>query len=311
MSLAVQPAFAQQVWFAPNDDLARGPNHDRYLNHDFPHLFDPAPAWDAKIEVFGISPMMGSVVGPVDELQRINTFLTGHHIALAVGVGAALMDNRERTEGECGYGVEGLNRPGRNAGAFQRLKQLGIEVSYVTMDEPLTFAHYYTKKNACGYSIPDTARRVAAAVAEIKQYYPNVRIVDEEAPSITTVAQWNADFAVWLKAYKDAVGAPLDAIVFDLDWRQPWQAVVAPSLRKARDAGVRTGIILDGTGPGSSDADAVAAYKGNIATVEASGLHFDLVILANWTPHPERNLPESDPESLTSVLRWYLSRHRS
>jgi hypothetical protein len=306
--LSAAPAQAQQVWVAPNDDLPRGPNRDRYLNHDFPHLFDPKPAWSAKIDVFEISPMMGSTVGPADELDRVNAFLTSRRIALAVGTGAVTMDNPGPTPGECGFGVEGMIRPGRNAGALKRLKQLGIEVDYVTLDEPLTYGHYYDKKNACRYSIQEVARRVAAEIAEIKQSYPGIRVVDEEAPSITTTAQWNADFPKWLKAYRDAAGAPFDAVVFDIDWRQPWQAAVAPGVRAARDAGVRAGIFLDGTGPGASDADAVANYKRNIQTVEASGLKFDLVIVANWTPHPSRNLPESDPDTLTSVLAWYRSR---
>ncbi|MBV8474656.1 MAG: hypothetical protein JO234_14655, partial [Hyphomicrobiales bacterium] len=234
-------------------------------------------------------------------------FLKDRHIALAVSIGAMLLDNANPVPGECGFGVEGSNRPGRNAIEFRRLKQLGIEVRYVAMDEPLTFGHYYSKKNACRYSIDDVARRVAAAIAEIKQYYPDVRVVDEEAPPITTTAQWNADFPKWLAAYRRATGEPLDAIVFDLDWRQPWQAVVVPGVRAARQAGVRAGIFLDGTGPGASDADTVAHYKQNIQAVEALGLKFDLVDVANWTPHPSRNLPESDPDTLTSVLGWYLN----
>ncbi|HET9321841.1 MAG TPA: hypothetical protein VFO27_18760 [Bryobacteraceae bacterium] len=142
-----------QVWFAPNDDLARGPNHDRYLNHDFVHLFDPKPAWDAKIDVFKISPLMGSAVGPADELGRINAFLKDHRIALSVDTGGVTLDNPLPTPGECGYGVEGMARPGRNAINFRRLKSLGIEVPYVTLDEPLTCGHYYNRKRACRYSI--------------------------------------------------------------------------------------------------------------------------------------------------------------
>jgi hypothetical protein len=34
------------------------------------------------------------------------------------------------------------------------------------------------------------------------------------------------------------------------------------------------------------------------------GLRFDLVDVANWTPRPSRNLPESTPDTLTSVLAW-------
>jgi len=296
-----------QVWFAPDDDLARGPNRDRFLNHDFPHLFDPTPAWDAKIDVFLISPMMGSTVGPADQLNRINAFLTGRRIALAVGTGGVTTDHPVRAPDECGFNVEGMIRPGRNAGAFRRLKQLGIEVAYVILDEPLTYGHYYDRKNACRYSIEDVARRVAGEIAQIRQYYPDVRIVDAEAPQITSTAQWNADFPKWLETYRLATGASLDAVVFDMDWRQPWQAVAAPGVRAARVAGVRPGIFLDGTGPGVADAEAVAAYKRNIQAVDASGLKFDLVIVANWTPHPSRNLPQSDPDTLTSVLAWYQS----
>jgi len=234
-------AAAQQVWFAPNDNLPRGPNRDRYLHHDFPHLFDPKPAWDAKIDVFKISPMMGSVVGPADELGRINAFLTGRRIALAVDTGGVTMDHPVPTPGECGYGVEGMARPGQNAANFKRLKHLGIEVAYVTLDEPLTYGHYYNRKNACRYSIEDVARRTAHEIAQIRQYYPDVRVVDVEAPQITATPQWNADFPMWLKAYRDAAGSPFDAIVYDMVLSQRWQDVAVPGIRAAHAAGVRAG----------------------------------------------------------------------
>jgi hypothetical protein len=300
---------APEVFFAPNDDLPRHPNRDWIPGPDFPHLFDSAPAWSARTDVFEISPMMGSVAGPEDELHRIGSFLSQHHVALAVGVGAALVDNANPVPGECGFGVEGMNRPGRNATTFKRLKQLGMDIQYIVMDEPLTYAHYYSKKNACLYSIEDTARRVAAGIAEIRQYYPNVRVVDEEAPQITSVAQWNADFGSWLKAYRQATGSSLDAVVLDVDWRMPWQNWASPTVVTAHRNVVRAGIILDGTGPGASDAEAVAAYKQNMQSVDASRLPFDLLIVANWTPHPSRNLPESAPDTLTSVLAWYNARH--
>ena len=67
-------------------------------------------------------------------------------------------------------------------------------------------------------------------------------------------------------------------------------------------------MFLTGTGPGASDADAVSARKQNAQAVEQARLPLDLVIVANWTPHPARNLPESDPETLTSFLHWYQMR---
>ena len=53
---------------------------------------------------------------------------------------------------------------------------------------------------------------------------------------------------------------------------------------------------------GTSDADAVAAYKPNMASVAAAKLPLDLVVIANWTAHPANDLPESDPNSLTGVF---------
>jgi hypothetical protein len=300
-------AHAQEIWFAPQDNLQRGTNPAK--NYDYPQLFDPSPAWSAQADVFVISPLMGSVVGPEEALHKTNAFLAAHHIALAVGIGAAQLDNADRTPGECGFGVEGYNRPGRIAADFKRLKQLGIDVQYVAMDEPLTFAHYYDKKNACRFSIQDTARRVAASIAEIRQYYPNVKVVDYEAPTITSAPQWNADFPAWLAAYRQAVGAPVDSVVFDVDWRQPWRNWVGPSVTAAHRAGVRAGMFLTGACPCASDPGAIAGFKQTALAVDQARLPLDLIVIANWTPHPSRNLPESDPETLTWFLHWYEARH--
>jgi hypothetical protein len=63
------------------------------------------------------------------------------------------------------------------------------------------------------------------------------------------------------------------------------------------------GIILDGAG--KSDAEAVADYKRNMASVAALHLPLDFVEIANWTPHPANDLPQPDPNSLTGVLHYY------
>jgi hypothetical protein len=118
----------------------------------------------------------------------------------------------------------------------------------------------------------ETARRVAASIAEIRQSYPNVKVVDYEAPTITSSQQWNADSADWLSAYRQATRMPLDAVVFDVDWRLPWLDWVSPSTAVAHKNNVRAGIFLDGTGPGNSDADAMAAYRKNALSVDRAKL---------------------------------------
>jgi len=305
--LLAPSAPAQEIWFAPVDNLHHGGNPA--TSEDFPHLFDSSPAWSVKTDVFVISPLMASVTGPEDTLRQLNAFLSQRHIALAVGIGAALVDSVTPVPGECGVGLEGMNRPTRNAVYFKRLKQLGIDVQYVAMDEPLTFAHYFAKQNACQYSIQDTARRVAASIAEIRQSYPNVKVVDEENPTYAPAQLWNAEFASWLAAYRAAAGTPLDAVIFDPDWRMTWLDWVSPSTVIAHKNGVRAGIFIVGTGPGDSDADAIKARKQNALALDKAKLPLDIVVIANWTIHPSRNLPESDPNTLTYFLHWYESQH--
>jgi hypothetical protein len=297
---------AGEVWFAPPDNMDRGP---RSYNKDFPHLFDPSPAWSARSDVFVLSPLFAEAATE-EQAKRVSSFLANHHIGLAVGAGAVQMDNSERTDGECGYGVEGYTRPNKNRIIFSRLKSWGLDVKFITMDEPLTFGHDYQQKNGCKFSIPEVARRVAATIAEIRQIYPNIKFVDYEAAASTIPAkQWLSEVQAWLTAYRQATGEVPDSVVFDVDWTKLWLETVGPGIELLHRNGLRAGIFLDGTGPGKSDADAVAAYKENMASVDAARLTLDFVVVANWTPHPANDLPEADPNSLTGVLHYYMTKH--
>jgi len=49
--------------------------------------------------------------------------------------------------------------------------------------------------------------------------------------------------------------------------------------------------------------------KCGLASVDASRLPLDFAAIANWTPHPANDLPESDPNSLSRVLHYYMNKH--
>ena len=114
-------ASAQEVWFAPPDNMDRGA---RTFNHDFPQLFESQPAWDGKSDVFVLSPKFTAEASEEDT-KRVTSWLAAHHIALAVGAGTVQTDNAQPVEGECGYGVEGYTRPNKNQIIFSRLKRRG------------------------------------------------------------------------------------------------------------------------------------------------------------------------------------------
>jgi len=309
LCLFVQAASAQELWFAPNDNLPRGPNRNVVLNEDFPHLFDEDAQWGAQIDVFLASPMMSGPAGPEDELHHMAAFLQQRHIKLAMGVDATTMDSPKPAPDACGRGVEGSRPPGQNRAIFQRLKRLGLDITYAAMDEPLTFGHYFQGKAGCRYSIGDTARRAAAAIAEIKESYPNIKVVDFEAPPPTSLSQWRSDFEIWLTSYRDAAGTPLDAVMFDVNLFGNWRNTAATGVNVARRQGLRAGILIFKPGPGRSDAEATADYRRAITAVDASKMSFDIIEIANWTPHPFKNLPESDPMTLTYVLNEYNRTH--
>lgn len=308
--LAFAPAAgAAEIWFAPNDDLRRGAAHDIVLNEDFPHLFDDDPTWSARTDVFQISAMMANGAGSEDELRRIASFLKQRHVKLATGVHATLTENAKPVEGECGNAVEGAGRPGQNELIFRRLKKFNLDIAYLALDEPLTFSHYFKGRTACRNSIAESARRAAAAVAEIRKSYPQARVVDAEAPQPIALGQWRSDFEEWLEAYRQAAGAPLDAVVFDVNLFGDWRAPVAAGVEIAKRHGVRAGIFVIKPGPGVSNAQAVADYKRAIAEIDASKIPFDIVQIANWTIHPFANLPQSEPTTLTHVLDFYNRTH--
>ena len=117
--------------------------------------------------MFKISSKMGSVVAPAEELSRINAFLKNHRIALAVSAATALMEWPKVSGSSIAmywismpscFSRSSWRRCGRAAIRFLANAALGSN---------------YSKKNACHYSIDDTARRVAAAITEIRQYCPD------------------------------------------------------------------------------------------------------------------------------------------
>ncbi len=309
MFALTQTASAAEVWFAPNDNLRRGVGHDVVLNEDFPQLFDDDPAWSARTDVFVISAFMASGAGSQEELVRLAAFLEQRRIKLAVGVHATLTESAKPVAGECGTAVEGAGRAGQNEQIFRRLKQFNLDIAYLALDEPLTFGHYFKGNTACRNPIVETARRAAAAVAEIHKSYPQARVVDAEAAPPMELAQWRSDFAEWLDAYRQAAGAPLDAVVFDVNLFGDWRARVAAGVEIAKRHGVRAGVFVIKPGPGVSDAQAVADYKRAIAEIDASKIPFDIVTIANWTIHPFANLPQSEPTTLTHVLDFYNRTH--
>ena len=72
-------ASAQEVWFAPPDNMDHGA---RSFNHDFPELFESSPAWGGKTDVVVLSPKFAADASEEDT-KRVTSWLAARHIAVA------------------------------------------------------------------------------------------------------------------------------------------------------------------------------------------------------------------------------------
>ena len=199
---SAQFAGAAELSFAPNDDLRRGAS-----SHDRPQrgLSPPVrrrPAVERKdrrvcdfADDGGAQRPRGRTA-PHQRLPRPASYQNRG------GGGRYSLGQFQAGCSECGPGVEGMSRPGQNAAIFKRLKRIGVDVTYAAIDEPLTWGHFFQGRNACRFSLP-TQLDARRGGRRDKESYPNIRVVDYEAPE-GPVAQWPSDFDQFLKNYREA-----------------------------------------------------------------------------------------------------------
>jgi hypothetical protein len=296
------PARAQDIWFAPPDDLPRGA---KIFNRDFPQFWTSPDQWKATashISVFGLNPYYAAVA-PEEKLKAISAFLKAKHIALSVGMQSLPVEG-------CGQNVEGMTRAGVPGSIARRLKSFGIDVAYFSLDEPLYFGSVYTGKEACRYSIPQVAHRLAGTIGDLRAAYPDAKIVEAEPTTSQSLGEWTATLTTWLESYRSETGTPLYALEMDSLWQRPWQEADGATVQILHHRGIKAGIILDSAGgPGVTDESWMANAQKNAANLQAAKLDLDFVTIASWMLHPSHNLPESDPLALTSLVEWYVSDH--
>lgn len=255
-------------------------------------------------------------------LARMVRDLSSRHIAL----GLEILATNWFHEPPCGQGIEGFIDPGAVNQVVAKLLKAGGTVNLIAMDEPFWFGHFYSGKNACHSSIPDLASRVAVIVKIYTAAFPNVIVGDiEPFPAVSSQANWQAAYASWVKAFQAATGTPLSFLHLDFDWwnprliggpshNQPDAAAIADLAKQvaavAKQNGLLVGMIMNGGGPPAahSDADWTATARFHIRTLQASGVHFDHVLFETWDKYPTRSLPETDPDTIGSLIAFY-TRH--
>jgi hypothetical protein len=301
MHLAPRPAASAptpkhpDLWVAAPDDVTQ-------KGADFHDFFGHPESWLStahSVATFSINAPYLLKTSPDiarQELVKLRTL----GVALNISLAALPADKNV-----CGAAIEGMVWPGELALTASRLKALGADVDSFSFDLPLTSGHLSQASGACRYSIADAAERLASEVRGLRKIYPTAKLVDEEVPTGMPAAQWVAILTEWVDAFKRASGEDFYGLTMDVWWKFPWQDTVRETARILDARGIRVGIFLDASaGPALTAPEWIAEAKRNACALRDTHVRMNYIVVANWLDMRVPSLPETNPQTLISLLHW-------
>jgi hypothetical protein len=302
--VSLTSANARAIWFGGVAPPVVGHNGQASSPpSDYMELFKPQAPWSGAIKHVTVLAVTTRFLlqGTDNDLSAVFQDLKRRHIALAVGLGFLGGQN-------CGNGVEGFAYPTTAAALARRIRDLGGELNYLAMDEPLFFGHQYLGPSSCKFPIAEIARQVAVHVREMRQVFPKLQVGDMEPIGSDDPKDRVAEVVQWIAAYRGAMGEPLAFLQADVQWAKPWKQELGLLADSLHSAHVDFGIIYDGNNSDTTGREWVRHAEERFVAVEADpALVPDQAILASWMPQPEHNLPETDPEAMTYLVNRYAA----
>lgn len=296
----VLTAAAPQVWFCPLDSLYR-PWIGYSGSPQYMSLFNPSAAWPQAAAHTNVFKVYSTWIGPASDadLQAQFADLNRRGIVLAMEAGVMTASS------QCGTGVEGQD--GENLLNFAlRIKQHGGVLRYVAMDEPIYYWTLYSGTNGCRFTVDQMAAKAAANIRALLAQFPDVIIGDIE-PFPVPSPNWLPQYQAGIEAFQRALGFPLAFFDADVDWSSPTYLADLASVRKmVASEGVPFGIIYNGNGSDTSDAQWIQSATQHMVAAELNLGSPDLVIFQSWNPYPKKLLPETDPDAFTWLIDTYF-----
>jgi hypothetical protein len=298
--LVANAAADPLVWFVPLDFFER-PEVGYSGSPEYMSLFDPGAPWPvaaSHVGVFKIYPQWISRASD-DDLQRMFADLNRRHIALALEYGVL------SASATCGIGVEGFGG-GTLVSAARRIARNGGRLRYLAMDEPIFFSTLYTGANACQWTVDHMAANAAANLRALLQEFPDVLIGDIE-PMPVSAAGWLDQYRHGVDALESELGFPLAFFHSDVLWSTAsWKSDLAAMRQSVEDRGIPFGVIYNGDPSDLSDAAWINTAIAHMTQYEFTSPPPDHVIFQSWHAYPKKLLPETDPDSFTSLINRYF-----
>ena len=165
-------------------------------------------------------------------------------------------------------------------------------------------------RNACQGTVDQMAANAAVNIRALLAQFPNVIIGDIE-PFPVSASNWLPQYQAGIEAFRKALGFPLALFYADVAWDTPSYLADLASVRQMLSSeGIPFGIIYNGNGYATSDSQWIQSATQHMIAAELNLGSPDLVIFQSWDAYPKKLLPETDPDSFTSLIDTYF-RHRT
>jgi len=306
------PASAQEIWFGTSHAV------------DLMSLFAPDAPWReaaSRVKVF----LLGGAYmnrAPQADIDRLVADLNRRHIAIALGVGV-MESAAPATHPACGGQglVEGYGRTQLARLHVAKIKHAGGVISYIAMDEPLWFGHYFNGHRGgqpgCHSSIPEILDLIRGPLAVYAEAFPGLILGDTEPTDIAEQPAWQSDLATFASGFRRQTGRPLAFMHLDTPFKHPGEEGLTVAFYRAveqlKQQGLveKIGVIYDGTPDDRSDAAWVSDAEAHVHLLEDKDhLHPGQAVIFSWMDYPQHALPESSPGSLTGLVDFYAARTR-
>jgi hypothetical protein len=271
-------------------------------------FFDPGKAWPQYLNYVQVIQADANSVNSLSarQLTTIGQQLKQHDISFALGV----LAQNWVGEPKCGYHVEGHSGWPGNAKLADKLLQSGTHVSYLVMDEPMYFGHYYNGANACHSSIANIAERVATNIKQYQGKFPDLIIFEGEPfPGVSTQPNWQQTYQNWMSAFQNQVGRPISGLIIDIGWGDNrWQNTLSSVVNLIRGHNIRVGIIYNAAGNAAANNNQwVQKSAENLTLITRNmAIRPDIALFCSWVKFPERSITDQNGLGEDYLVKEYL-----
>lgn len=308
--LAGPPTGATEVWLGPQSPKRAV---------DFLDMFTPDAPWKqaaAHVNVFKL--YEGYLIdAPQDHVDKIVADLNRRHISIALEGG--LMNVGEGSANPpppCGgWGrVEGYSVPKAAMLVANKVKKAGGYIKYFAMDEPVWYGHYYQGQPGhlgCHSSVDEIVKVMESNLRVYTDAFPGIVVGDIEPTNLAEQQNWQAEFSAFSNRFREATGTPLAFLHLDVLWETPNKERSVAALFRYAETLKRQGYLgkigIIYNGSGNTGELWIQSAHDKILSIEVKdALRPDQAIIQSWSPYPTHTMPDSSPNSLTSLVNFYV-----